>query len=45
MSGGGQIVMERVVEKVVSAGPTNYPILTKTNYNQCALLMKIKMEL
>jgi hypothetical protein len=31
--GGGQLVIERVVEKVTSAGPTNYPLLTKTNYN------------
>jgi hypothetical protein len=28
----------------VSAGPANYPTLTKTNYNQWALLMKIKLE-
>jgi hypothetical protein len=33
-----------VVEKVVSAGPTNYPLLSKTNYNDWALLMKIKLE-
>jgi hypothetical protein len=36
--------VERVVEKVASAGPVNYPLLTKTNYNDCALLMKIKLE-
>jgi hypothetical protein len=42
--GGGQIVVERVVEKVASAGPANYPILTKSNYNQWSLLMRIKME-
>jgi hypothetical protein len=30
---GGQLIIERVVEKVASAGPTNYPLLTKTNYN------------
>jgi hypothetical protein len=30
--GGGQLILERVVEKV-SAGPTNYPTLMKTNYN------------
>jgi hypothetical protein len=29
----------------VSAGLANYPTLTKTNYNQWALLTKIKMEL
>jgi uncharacterized membrane protein YgcG len=43
-SRGGQLVIERVVEKVASAGPANYPILTKTNYNQWALLMRIKLE-
>jgi hypothetical protein len=42
--GGDQIVVERVVEKVASAGPANYPILTKSNYNQWSLLMRIKME-
>jgi hypothetical protein len=40
----GQLVVERVVEKVASTGLTNYPILMKTNYNQWALLMKIKLE-
>jgi hypothetical protein len=39
-----QLVVERVVERVASAGPTNYPILTKSNYNQWALLMRIKLE-
>jgi hypothetical protein len=39
--GGGDRV---VVEKVASAGPTNYPLLTKTNYNDWTLLMKIKLE-
>jgi hypothetical protein len=33
-----------VVKKVASAGPANYPILTKSNYNQWSLLMRIKME-
>jgi hypothetical protein len=33
-----------VVEKVASTGPANYPTLTKTNYNQWALLMWIKQE-
>jgi hypothetical protein len=33
-----------VVEKVAPAGPANYPILTKTNYNEWLLLMKIKLE-
>jgi hypothetical protein len=32
------------VEKILSAGPANYPLLTKTNYNQWALLMRIKLE-
>jgi hypothetical protein len=41
---GEQLVVEQVVEKVVSAGPTNYPLLTKTNYIQWALLMRIKLE-
>jgi hypothetical protein len=33
-----------MVEKVASAGPANYPILTKSNYNPWVLLMRIKME-
>jgi hypothetical protein len=41
--GGGQLIIEQVVEKV-SAGPANYPTLMKTNYNQWALLMRIKLE-
>jgi hypothetical protein len=40
----GQVIVERVVEKVTSAGPVNYPLLTKSNYNQWSLLMKIKLE-
>jgi hypothetical protein len=42
--GGGQLIIERVVEKVASIGPVNYPILTKSNYIQWSLLMRIKME-
>jgi hypothetical protein len=42
--GGEQLVVERVVEKISSAGPTNYRHLTKTNYHQWALLMRIKLE-
>jgi hypothetical protein len=42
--GGGQLIYEQVIEKVASAGPTNYPALTKINYNQWALLMRIKLE-
>jgi hypothetical protein len=29
---------------VASAGPTNYSLLTKTNYNDWALLMRIKLD-
>jgi hypothetical protein len=43
-SRGGQLIIKQVVEKDASAGPANYPILTKTNYNQWALLMRIKLE-
>jgi hypothetical protein len=32
------------VEKVGYADPVNYPILTKMNYDQWALLMNIKLE-
>jgi hypothetical protein len=32
-----------VVERS-TGGPTNYPTLTKTNYNDWALLMKIKLQ-
>jgi hypothetical protein len=42
--GGGQLIYEQVIEKVASADPTNYPALTKINYNQWALLMRIKLE-
>jgi hypothetical protein len=41
---GGQLIIKRVVEKVMSSGPMNYPILMKSNYNQWSLLMKIKLE-
>jgi hypothetical protein len=41
---GGERVIERLVERVMPAGPMNYPILTKTNYNEWSLLMKIKLE-
>jgi hypothetical protein len=41
---GEHVVVERVVEKVASVGPVNYPLLTKTNHNDWALLMKIKLE-
>jgi hypothetical protein len=39
--GGGD---RQVMEKVASAGPVNYPLLTKMDYNDWALLMKIKLE-
>jgi hypothetical protein len=42
--GDERLVVEQVVEKVASAGPVNYPLLSKTNYNDWALLMKIKLE-
>jgi hypothetical protein len=42
--GGEQVVVEQVVGKVTSVGPASYPILTKSNYNQLSLLMKIKLE-
>jgi hypothetical protein len=41
---GSERVVERMVERVAPAGPANYPILTKTNYNEWSLLMKIKLE-
>jgi hypothetical protein len=37
-------VIERMVEKVTPTGLVNYPILSKTNYNEWSLLMNIKME-
>ena len=37
------LVIHRVI-KEGGGGPTNYPVLTKTNYNNWALLMKIKLE-
>jgi len=39
-----EVVVERVVERVVAPGTTTYPTLTKTNYNDWALLMKVKMQ-
>jgi hypothetical protein len=39
--GGGEHL---VVEKVPSVGLVNYPLPTKKNYNDWALLMKIKLE-
>jgi hypothetical protein len=41
---GRQLIVEWVVEKIGSVGPANYPILMKCNYNQWALLMRIKLE-
>ncbi|WVZ61704.1 hypothetical protein U9M48_011534 [Paspalum notatum var. saurae] len=43
-NGGGGWVVERIIERVASAGPASYPVLTKTNYNDWALLMKIKLQ-
>lgn len=42
--GKEQVVVERVIEKTVPAGPAKYPVLTRTNYNEWSLLMKIKLE-
>jgi hypothetical protein len=39
-----EVVIERVVEHVIAPGSTTYPTLTKTNYNDCVLLMKVKMQ-
>ncbi|WVZ50904.1 hypothetical protein U9M48_002110 [Paspalum notatum var. saurae] len=39
-----EVVVERIVEKVAAAGPANYPVLTKTNYNDWSLLMNIKLK-
>jgi hypothetical protein len=43
-SGGGdrRLVIHRVVKD--RGGPVNYALLTKTNYNDWALLMKIKLQ-
>ncbi|KAB8116077.1 hypothetical protein EE612_057033 [Oryza sativa] len=43
-SGGGDrgLVIHRVVKD--GGGPVNYPLLTKTNCNDWALLMKIKLQ-
>jgi hypothetical protein len=42
--GGRHLIVEWFVEKGTSSGLANYPILTKSNYNQWSLLMKIKLE-
>jgi hypothetical protein len=39
-----EVVVERVVERIAASGPANFPVLTKTNYNDWSLLMKIKLE-
>lgn len=43
-SGGSDrgLVIHRVVKE--GGGPANYPLLSKTNYNDWALLMKIKLQ-
>jgi hypothetical protein len=38
------VVVERIIERTAAAGTTSYPVLTKSNYNDWALLMKIKLE-
>jgi hypothetical protein len=42
--GGERFLVEQVVEKMALAGLVNYPPLTKINYNDWALLMKIKLQ-
>lgn len=37
-------MVERIIERTAVSGPTNYPTLTRTNYNDWSLLMKIKMQ-
>lgn len=39
----GDVVIQRVVREV-GVGPTNWPLLTKQNYTEWALIMKIKMQ-
>ncbi|BAH93049.1 Os05g0283600 [Oryza sativa Japonica Group] len=43
-SGGNDrgLVIHRVVKE--AGGAANYPVLTKTNYNEWSLLMKIKLQ-
>ena len=38
----GEVVVERVVEK--SSGSIQWPILTRTNYQEWSLLMRVNME-
>jgi hypothetical protein len=38
------LVVYRVVKEAGGGGSVNYPTLTKTNYNDWALLMKIKLQ-
>jgi transposase InsO family protein len=37
-------IVERIVEKVAAPGPATYPILSKSNYNDWSLVMKIKLQ-
>jgi hypothetical protein len=39
-----EIVIKRIVERIMAPGSITYPILTKKNYNHWALLMKVKMQ-
>ncbi|WVZ76857.1 hypothetical protein U9M48_024783 [Paspalum notatum var. saurae] len=43
-NGDGGRVVERIIERVASAGPASYHVRTKSNYNDWSLLMKIKLE-
>lgn len=36
------VVIQRVIREV--GGRTSYPVLTKTNYSDWALLMKVKLK-
>jgi hypothetical protein len=36
------VVIQRVIREV--AGVTSYPVFTKTNYSDYALLMKVKLK-
>ena len=40
-AGRREVVVERIVKEV---GGGNYPTLTRTNYTECSLLMKVKLQ-
>ena len=41
-SAGDGVVIQRVIREV--SGGSSYPVLTKTNYSDWALLMKVKLK-